>query len=71
MPHAKEFHAEASPDEALWLFGTDVSDAFHQIPLAEDERWYTTAEFQGTIWMFNVLGFGSASAPTVWGRHAA
>jgi hypothetical protein len=59
------------PGEEIWFFGTDVSDAFHQIPLRQDEWRFTVAEFSGKYYVFTVLVFGSASAPTVWGRYAA
>ena len=55
----------------MWLFGTDISDAFHQVPLHPDEWRFTAAAFQGKFYVFKVLVFGSASAPTVWGRFAA
>ncbi len=61
-------HPTTSP---LWLFGTDISDAFHQVPLHPDEWRFTAAAFQGKFYVFKVLVFGSASAPTVWGRFAA
>ena len=49
----------------------DVSNAFHQIPLRQDEWSFTVAESAGKYYVFTVLVFGSASAPTVWGRYAA
>ena len=54
----------------LWLFGTDISDAFHQVPLHPDEWRFTAAAFQDKFYVFKEV-FGSASAPTVWGRFAA
>ena len=56
---------------SVWLFGSDVSDAFHQIPLNASEQRFTVAQFQGKFYVFKVLVFGSGSAPTVWGRYAA
>ena len=53
------------------LFGTDISDAFHQIPLHRDERQFTATSFAKRLFLFSVLVFGAASAPTVWGRFAA
>ncbi len=55
----------------LHLFGTDISDAFHQVPLHPSEWRFTAASFQGKYYVFKVLVFGSASAPTIWGRYAA
>jgi hypothetical protein len=55
----------------LLFFGTDVADAFHQVPLHPLERRYTVAVFESHFYYFTVLVFGSASAPTVWGRFAA
>ena len=57
-------------DEAF-LLGTDVSEAFHQVPLHPSERQYTVAALGGRYYVFKVLVFGSSSAPTVWGRYAA
>ncbi len=57
--------------ESVWLMVVDITDAFHLIPLQPDERRFTAAEFQGRFYAFSVLVFGSASAPTVWGRYAA
>merc|ERR1712155_45662 len=56
---------------AILFFGTDVSDAFHQVPLHGREQKYTACIFEGRIYIFPVIVFGSASAPTVWGRFAA
>ena len=53
------------------LFGTDISDAFHQIPLDPAERKFTATSFAGKFYLFRVLVFGATSAPTVWGRYAA
>jgi hypothetical protein len=62
-----------SPPRAggLLSFGTDVADAFHQVPLHPLEGRYTVAVFESRFYYFTVLVFGSASAPTVWGRFAA
>lgn len=68
---AQRLARDPVPGQRLWLFGTDISDAFHQVPLHPVERRYTAAEFQGQFYIFKVLVFGSASAPTVWGRFAA
>ena len=63
--------AASSGDEAF-LLGTDVSEAFHQVPLHESERQFTAvAALGGKYYVFKVLVFGSSSAPTVWGRYAA
>jgi hypothetical protein len=68
---AWDLSQNAPSDCPLWLFGTDISDAFHQVPLHPDEWRFTAAAFQGKFFVFKVLVFGSASAPTVWGRFAA
>ena len=57
--------------KSVWLLGTDISDAFHQVPLDPKEWQYTAAAFRGRVYVFKVLVFGSVSAPTVWGRYAA
>jgi hypothetical protein len=58
------------PGEEIYFFGTDVSDAFHQILLRQNEWRFTVAEFAGKYYVFTVLVIGSASAPTVWGSMA-
>ena len=55
----------------LTLFGTDFADAFHQVPLDPSERQFTAVYINDKYYIFNVLVFGAASAPTVWGRYAA
>ena len=67
---AHELRLRYPAAQLLW-FGTDVADAFHQVPLRRDERRFTVVAFQGVFYIFKVLVFGSASAPTVWGRYAA
>ena len=62
--------ATTSMDEAF-LLGTDVSEAFRQVPLHESERQFTVAALAGKCYVFKVLVFGSSSAPTVWGKYAA
>ena len=57
--------------EEAFMLGTDVSEAFHQVPLHPSERQYTVAALGGRYYVFKVLVFGSSSAPTVWGRYAA
>ena len=52
-------------------FCADVEDAFHQIPRNQAERRFALASVGGLVLAFRVLVFGSASAPTVWGRFAA
>ena len=55
----------------VYLMGTDVSDAFHQVPLHPSEQAFTVASVAGRFFIFRVLVFGSGSAPTVWGRFSA
>ena len=50
------------------LMGTDVTEAFHQVPLHPSEQAYTVASVAGVFYVFRVLVFGSGSAPTVWGQ---
>ena len=77
LPHVLDFVNDArdlsqlSRVKDLQRFGTDISDAFHQVPLRPDEWRFTAASFQGVFYVFKVLVFGSASAPTVWGRFAS
>ena len=60
-----------APGRCAKLLGIDISDAFHQVPNHPAERHLTGVAIQGKIFIFNVLVFGSSSAPTVWGRFAA
>ncbi len=62
--------ADPNAPEAA-LLGADVSDAFHLVPLEASEWKYTLASVVDRLFVFKVLVFGSASAPTVWGRVAA
>ena len=41
-----------SPD--VYLLGTNISDAFHQVPLEEREWQYTAAAFRGRIYIFKI-----------------
>ena len=47
------------------LFGTDVANAFHQVPLHPGERRFTAAALGGIFNIFEVLEFGSGISPTV------
>ena len=60
-----------APHEHVVLFGTDIADAFHQVPLSKAERKFSVVSINGDYYVFKVLVFGSGSAPTVWGRYAA
>ena len=62
--------AATNRDEAF-LLGTDVSEAFHQVPLHESERQFTVAALAGKYYVFEIMTFGSSSVPTVWKRYAA
>eukprot|EP00969_Alexandrium_andersonii_P373419 15483982-Alexandrium_andersonii.AAC.1 len=57
--------------DSVSFLGTDVANAFHQVPLSPDEQMFTVVILQGMYYFFRVLVFGAASAPTVWGRFAA
>ena len=56
------------------LLAVDVQDAFHNIPAGRD-RAFTMAAFpegdNTKLLCYDVLVFGSASSPTLWGRYAA
>ena len=45
--------------------------AISLVPLNPEERRFALASVDGRVYVFNVLVFGSGSAPTVWGRFAA
>ena len=66
-----ELAGALGPGETISLLGTDIADAFHQVPLDQREWKYTAAALGGFVYIFRVLVFGSVSAPTVWGRYAA
>ena len=61
----------ATESTPTFLMGTDVTEAFHQVPLHPSEQAYTVASVAGVFYVFRVLVFGSGSAPTVWGRYGA
>ena len=67
----REVGVDDGQSQDVYMLGTDISDAFHQVPLDGREWQYTAAAFRGKIYIFKVLVFGSVSAPTVWGRYAA
>ena len=53
------------------LFGSDFSDAFKQIKVAQCEQKYLTGKaLQGYFKYLTVL-FGIKSGPLIWGRNAA
>jgi hypothetical protein len=58
-------------DSSIWLFGIDISDAFHRIFLDNREKRFAVASINNKLWVFRCLVFGSGSAPTAWGRFAA
>ena len=49
-------------DEAF-LLGTDVSEAFHQVPLHESERQFTVAALAGKYYVFKVWYSGRLAPP--------
>ena len=56
----------ASESTPTFLMGTDVTEAFHQVPLHPSEQAFTVASVAGVFYAFRVLVCGSGSAPTVW-----
>jgi hypothetical protein len=58
-------------DASSWLFGIDISDAFHQTLFDDSEQRFAVAFVDDKFWVFRCLVFGSGSAPTAWGRFAA
>ena len=61
----------SSPGQPGFIVGTDVADAFHQVPLRPDEWRFVCASVLGHYYVFTVVIFGAASAPTTWGRFGA
>ncbi len=59
------------PAGEIILFGCDVESAFHQVPVHSSEWKHAVTYLDGVWYVFKVLVFGAASAPTVWGRVAA
>ena len=53
----------ASPDATPLIFGTDVSDAFHNIPIRPDEWRFVCASVLDHFYVFTVVISGAASAP--------
>ncbi len=58
-------------DREVELVVLDVSDAFFHVRLNKKEQKFQGAMFRGRAFAFHYLIFGSAAAPTVWGRVAA
>ena len=51
---------------------TDASDAFHTMPVCEDERPLQVArEGDNTFVCFDTVVFGGGGSPLIWGRAAA
>ena len=63
--------AQLNPSNSIQFTVVDFSDAFHLMPVHKDEIKYQTVVFNEEIYAFKVLVFGSAVAPTLWGRMAA
>ena len=63
----------ASDTGQQWVrfYGTDVADAFHQIPLHPDEWRFVCTSLGGKYYCFKCVVFGAASAPITWARYAA
>ena len=77
LPRALDASADAlelwrsSPQHGIIFFGCDVEAAFHQVPVHRSEWRYQVTYLDGRWYVFKVLVFGAASAPTIWGRVAA
>ena len=63
--------AQYNSGQQILFTVADFSDAFHLIPVNEQEIKYQTVIFGNKLYAFKVLVFGSAVAPTLWGRLAA
>ena len=48
----------ATESTPTFLMGTDVTEAFHQVPLHPSEQAYTVASVAGVFYVFRVLVFG-------------
>ena len=66
----REMGGSDMQSQDVHMLGTGISDAFHQVPLDEELAIHSAA-LRGKIHIFEVSVFGSASAPTEWGRYAA
>ena len=63
----RDFWQIASESTPTFVMGTDVTEAFHQVPLHPSEQAFAVASVAGVFYyVFRVLVFGSGSAPTVW-----
>ena len=49
-----------------WAISFDLSDGFHAINVAEEDRKYLTFSLQGRLMRFAVLPFGLSSSPAVF-----
>ena len=57
--------------EDLGFFVVDFKDAFHTLPVMDDERHLQIfMSSKGVFEVFNTTVFGGAASPLVWGRAA-
>ena len=63
--------AKGNVDSEVHFTVADFSDAFHLIPVNDQEVKYQSVVFRGEVFAFRVLVFGSAVAPTLWGRASS
>ena len=63
--------AASSNDEEVWIFIIDIQNAFHLLPLRNDERRYFCTSAYNKLQLYLVMLFGPKAAPSSWGRFAA
>ncbi len=68
---ALDLLSKCERNEDVILFGIDIADAFHQVPLRPDEKKFCCTTSGGKFYVYEVLTFGASSFPTIWGRYAA
>ena len=61
--------AKGNADTEIHFTVADLSDAFHLIPVNDQEEKHQSVVFKGEVFAFRVLVFGSAVAPTLWGGY--
>ena len=62
MEDRLELLREGTDSDIVFLLWTDISEAFHRIPVNRAEQRYTTAALDGKYYRFPVVIFGSGGA---------
>jgi len=56
--------------QATWYSKVDIENAFHNIPIREEDRWKTAFRTPHGVYEWNVMPFGLTNAPGVFQHYA-